>query len=80
MEIYCNNINNRQYGYVLFKIGDGREEFDLSLDEYEFILADNSAASSLCGVGGAASAWLLSAWLLSSVAALVLSVALTVAP
>lgn len=75
--IYCNNINNRQDGYVLFKIGDGNEAFDITLEEYETIL-NGGAASSWGGFGGA-SAWLLSA-LVSSVAAVALSVALTAAP
>eukprot|EP00903_Cladosiphon_okamuranus_P014909 g13805.t1 len=84
MEIYCNNINNRQTGYVLFKIGDGREEFDITLDEYEFILTGNGATSFFGGLGGGrgrgGSAWLLSAWLLSSVAAFVFSLVVTAAP
>lgn len=74
MDIYCNNINNRTNGFVLFKIGDGNEAFDLTLKEYEFILTGNTAAS-IRGAGG----WVLST-LLSAAAALVLSVALIATP
>lgn len=76
MEIYCNNINNRTLGYILWKIGDGNEAFDLTVEQYEFIL--NGAAASTRGFGGA-SAWVLPA-LVSSAAALVLSVALIATP
>lgn len=80
MEIYCNNINNRQLGYVIFKVGDGSEAFDISMEEYEAILTGVSgAAASLPRGAGGASAWLLSA-LLSTAAAVMLSATLAGTP
>lgn len=46
MSIYCNNVNFRQDGYVLFKVGNGESSFDLSVADYEFILDPSSAAAS----------------------------------
>lgn len=79
LSIFCNNINAREEGYVLFKVGDGSETFDLTLKEYEAILSGETSSSTKRGVGGFSS-WLLPG-VLSLVAAAVLSVALTgVAP
>ncbi len=72
LSIYCNNIDAREEGYILFKVGDGNEYFDMSLDEYESILSGGAAR-------GAGAARLLTA-LLSFAAAGILTLAMTAAP
>lgn len=72
MSIYCNNINERQDGYVLFKVGDGNGYFDINAAEYEAILTDSgsSAFATPWGGGAAGLGWLSSAFSIAVAGAL----------
>ncbi|CAM9377775.1 unnamed protein product [Ectocarpus sp. 12 AP-2014] len=72
MSIYCNNINEREDGYVLFKVGDGNGYFDINVADYEAILTDSgsSAFATPWGGGAAGRGWLSSAFTFVVVGAL----------
>lgn len=71
LSIYCNNIDAREEGYIIFKVGDGTPAFEISLDAYEAILSGGAARRA--GPVGLFSA------LLSFAAAGLLTLALTAA-
>lgn len=72
MSIYCNNVNEREDGYVLFKVGDGNGYFDINVADYEAILTDSgsSAFATPWGGGAAGRGWLSSAFTFVVVGAL----------
>lgn len=68
MMIYCNNIDVREEGYILFTVGDGSSNFDISTDEYVTLTSGAPGSGLMSGSAG----WLSTACSLA--AALALSV------
>ncbi|CAM9591361.1 unnamed protein product [Pylaiella littoralis] len=73
LSIYCNNVNNRVTGYVLFKVGDGTPAFDLSVAQYELILDPTSAAGPRHAWGWGALFWSLFSFVGAGVSSLALA-------
>ncbi|CAN0433646.1 unnamed protein product, partial [Hapterophycus canaliculatus] len=57
MMIYCNNVDVREEGYILFTVGDGSSNFDISTDEYLSIASSNAGS----GLRGGSATWLSAA-------------------
>lgn len=57
LEMYCNNIEEREYGYIFFRVGDEEDSFGLECDEVPCLCeeegdnCDRSGAQRRAGMG-----------------------------